>query len=283
MPITEKSFNLLSTDVRALTKEVRDLSTSSASIHGALSAVKWIVGIFIPVLLVACISLGAWCVHLSTKVAVIESGGDTKLVTQLQSPRSPQQLQAALATVTAQVQMARANDKPPDVKKVQALSAAVSKIVKDQPNLPEAWQTAAALVSYRSPTKTAPVPNDCSGEQNPVLMQGLLRGVDTMLRGLHYDDCTVVLDEDFAARVANVLPQIYPNYQARTVLKFNRVHVIYRGGRLPPADELLFVKCTFDFKFAGAPHPTGESLTQTLLTAQNIDQVNFYQPKSQGM
>jgi hypothetical protein len=43
------------------------------------------------------------------------------------------------------------------------------------------------------------------------------------------------------------------------------------------------VKCTFDFKFAGAPHPTGESLTQTLLTAQNIDQVNFYQPKSQGM
>ena len=71
-----------------------------------------------------------------------------------------QQLQAALATVTAQVQTARADGKAPDEEKVKALASAVSHVVQHKPDSPEAWQTAAALVSYRAVASKPVEPKD---------------------------------------------------------------------------------------------------------------------------
>ena len=147
MPISDKDFNRLSKDVRELSSEFRtlakefheskefhNLSASVAAIKGSLGVGKWIVGLSFPVAAAACTAALIWCYHLGAKVTAVEQqladGGNAKIVAELKSPKSSAQLQANLSTVIAQVQTARVDGKQPNAKKVNALSDALSEVVK---------------------------------------------------------------------------------------------------------------------------------------------------------
>ena len=277
-PVSNKDFNNLTNDVRGLTTTVNNLSLTIAALRGSLRVIQWITGITAPILIGVAITAIIWCNKLSTKVAVIESGGDTKLITQLEKPKNQQQLQAALATVNAQVQTARADGKKPDSHRVQALSSLVSNVVVRQPELAEGWQAAAALVSYRgvsSPDVNTNKP--CIGSGGP-LSASITRDDSPAkdYEGLHFDDCTLTLDDSFTKSASEGLARIVGGRSVPSIIKFNRVRLIYRGGSLPKADLYLLIGCTFDFQFSTPPLPLGEQLTKTLLQARNLQDVSLF-------
>lgn len=278
MPMSERDFKRLSTEFSNLSQEVRELSNSVSAIQTRLGMWGKIFGfVASAALAVSLVALG-WCYHIGIKVAVIESGGNTKLVTQLEAPKSSQQLQAALATVTAQVQTARADGKAPDEKKVKTLASAVAQVVQHKPDLPEAWQTAAALVSYRAVASKPIEPKECT-TQLKILQAAITRDSQKITYyGEAYEDCTVILDGASISEVfRNVPNSMHIPPGAPSILKFTHVHVIYRGGTIPPANLLIFLSCTFEFQLNTQPQPSGQELTQTLLTANNINEVSDFQ------
>ena len=135
----------------AATKLEHDL----ISLKTGVKVLGWVLGILIP-------GLGFWGWYVTTNIIAMKQqladGGNAKLVAELKSPKSTEQLQANLTTVVAQVATARANDKAPNPQKVKALSSAIAQVVQKNPNLQEAWQAAAQVVSFR--TAVLPIPQD---------------------------------------------------------------------------------------------------------------------------
>jgi hypothetical protein len=254
-----------------LAKEVSQLKTALAELNGSIAVLKWFVGIFAPIALAAI----AWCIHLNTKVAVIESGGDTKLVTQLESPKSPQQLQASLTTVLAQVQTAQAEGKKPDAKKLRNISSAVNTVVKKNPELPEGWRVASALISYDSPqpnvelpdcatitpTQLSWVPLDPQSKGTPPPHQFTLR------------NCHLNLDAPLPA--SHFTPVGQP--ESFTIV-CDHCLVTYSGGAIPLLGlkgyvNLIFNNCRFAISASGEPPPAGKGLMEALLVSDDKSHV----------
>jgi hypothetical protein len=136
-----------------------------ASLETTTSIAKWVLGIFIPLVIL-------WGAFITMNVIAVKQqladGGNTKLVTELKAPKSPEQLQANLAMVTAQIETARVDGKQPNEKKVKALAGALTEVAKRNPALPEPWRAIATLTSYSTSDigGTTQLP-DCDVTQAP--------------------------------------------------------------------------------------------------------------------
>jgi hypothetical protein len=161
----ESNMQSVKADVGNLKADVSAIKTDLAKLQGSAGTIKWILGIFLPLIAI-------WMGTLSYSVFFQAGAASSKIVAELKSPKSPQQLQANLNTVVADIQTATANGNKPNEKKVAALSGALSQVVKKNPELPEAWRAVATLVSYRSSDVLrlhASMP-DCDVSQEPRLI-----------------------------------------------------------------------------------------------------------------
>jgi hypothetical protein len=90
-----------------------------AVIESNLGIVKWIIGIFVPLVVL-------WAAYITTSVIALKQavsdGGNIKLVAQLKAPASPQQLRATLSTVTGQLQTIQVSHAKPNPQKISGLS-----------------------------------------------------------------------------------------------------------------------------------------------------------------
>jgi hypothetical protein len=118
-----------------------------ATVETTLSHIKGILLVFVPLAI-------AWGSYITVNVVsmrqAMADGGNAKLVAELKAPKSTQQLQANLITVTAQIQAARVDGKKPNPQKLRALSGALTQVVQKNPDLAEGWRAVAVLASYRT-------------------------------------------------------------------------------------------------------------------------------------
>jgi hypothetical protein len=255
-----------------------------AVIESNLGIVKWIIGIFVPLVVL-------WAAYITTSVIALKQavsdGGNIKLVAQLKAPASPQQLRATLSTVTGQLQTIQVSHAKPNPQKISGLSEAISTVIDREPNLPEAWMAASAIVNLK-PVKFDPaqLPPEITKVvdpqilENAVINQVPIRNQETPCLSLHSDPinphttgnglfyffygCTLDLGdiEGFNSLIKNMRRAV-PDVQIEFYLV--RVNVIYRGGDLIPLSRLGLYGCTLDFNILSEPPSRGRALVQALL------------------
>jgi hypothetical protein len=228
---------------------------------------KWALGILVP-------SLLGWVWFITSNVIAMKQqladGGNTKLVAELKEPKSPDQLRASLNTVIAQVQTAQAAGKMPDANKAQALSTAISQVVQKNPQLPEAWNAAAELVSYKTlilhPKRAHLAP--CIVENAKPELKAVPGMMGTQYAGYFFSNCSLNLEtippptlrkgdipKDFPIQGANItIPVILTDGE-----------VIYEGGAIAPDASFLFENCAFYIKPDGDPSAPEKSILRAAL------------------
>lgn len=262
--------------VESLNKEVSALAQRVTAVETELRIWGKVIGGFSTAgLLVGMGALG-WSVHIGNKVTAIEQqlvdGGNTKLVSELKLPKSPQQLQANLTMVTAQIRTARANGTKPNAQKVAALSDALSAVVQKDPNLPEAWQAATELVTYRS-TQPATIQKACFGKSMSSVLNNSVNGIK-LPDSLSDIDCSIDLGdiESFKSNpdIKDLKLNLDGTLSSPLGIELTHAHVIYHGGPIIPFTILRCVACTYDFGFSTPPPVPAQKLTRQLLIAEDF-------------
>lgn len=256
-----------------------------ATIETVLGIWKWIVGGVAGATFLLGISALAWCYHLGNKVAAIEQqladGGNARIVADLKNPKSQQELQANLSTVIAQVQTARVNGTKPNAKKVEALSGALTHVIQSDPQLPEAWQAAAQLVSFKSSPQGRPVDTPCFTGGPMQDMNEPPLGANNYSLSIIAANCVADISdaENFSrangSYIADWEQKLAPR-RVSIIVRFIGAHIIYRGGPLfPNVTGFVFQNCTFDIAVPVVPPPGGRTVTQQLLEAKNLNNVSI--------
>lgn len=230
---------------------------------------------------------------ISMKQALTDQ--NTKLVTELKEPKSPEQLQAGLSTVIAQVQRARVEGKPPNPQKVEALSKAVSEVVQSDPNLPEAWSAAAELISYRTgathPAAAHLPPCDLSSAKPESRPGALPNNQPGLIFGFFFSKCSLKLEDvppllftpselpkDWPIQIHQVLG-VYISFPVR----LTDGEVIYDGGPIPHGDGFVFTNCVFNIHVNGVPNTYGKSMLTAALKSYDLGPVTVpAEPKPSG-
>lgn len=242
--------------------DLRQVAAATAAFRAEVKLWTRLLAVAIGVTVLAAGMAIAWCVRLEGKIAALETGWNTRLITELMYPKSQEELRASLATLNAQVETARAHGIPPNPLKLHAFALSVSKLIAQRPDFPEAWQAAAQLVSYRR--AGTPGQNGCDGP-------AAITAVDSDRQQqvvLNFHDCEIALDDFLAGEDAGALPA-----DSRAVLELKNVHVIYRGGLIAHIRSIVLSNCSFDFEMDRSPSPPGLLLTETLLSAEDIRNV----------
>jgi hypothetical protein len=277
LTVSDKQFN-------ELTQRVNALSIAVGEMRGSLSAWGKIGTILASAALAAGLGALGWSWTISTTVAKIQQaindGGTAKIVSELKSPKSQEQLRASLSTVIAQVQTAKAEKKEPDTSKVSALSDAVDSVVKRNPTLPEAWQAAAQLVSFRSSQPTTEITKKCFEWPHDPKPQTNVKPGDGHHVAFEVWDSNCTLDfrnpEDMERTVERNMrlhSADFPNLDY-ILVRLDNAHVIYGGEDLKMV-RFLFVNCTFEVELPKVPPPNGRKLTEQLLEAKDIRNVEI--------
>jgi hypothetical protein len=235
-----------------------------ASLETTVKIAKWILGIFIP----AVIAWGAFVtVNVVEMKQALLDGGTTKLVAELKSPASPEQLRANLTTVIAQVQTANANGRKPDSQKVQAISAALSKVVQSNPGLPEAWSAAAEVVSFRNEISHPNLPAlpECRIDQaKPEIIEKAIPNGKSWDMGYFFSKCRLKL-EDVPPML--LTPSEWPKDWPVQFVEMNGAkgthaglpvyltdgQVIYDGGPIAHEAGFVFIDCALRLKTKDVP------------------------------
>lgn len=250
-----------------------------ASLETSTKLILWAGGIAITI-------LTGWIAWATVSLVAIQQsiadGGTTKLVSELKAPKSEEQLKANLTTVSAQIQTAQVQKKRPDPSKVDALSGAVAKVILSDPQIPEAWQTASLLISYRTPPPVA-APPPCTPNGNvisllPEVSPNLPSGRNALLFvGFILSNCTLALDgpspifSDQAFQFA--LNPAHKGIIATLILR--NVHVIYKGGPLPNVRAIVFKNCTFEFQTNKRAPGAAPSLMEAILSTPIKSPIKF--------
>jgi len=265
-------------------KEFRELSRTVAELVGARNAMRWLPSAAV---LFSLAALG-WCWHIGNRVTAIAQhladGGVTNLVAHLESPKSTEQLQAGLSTVIAQVQTARAEGVRPNEKKVASLTQAVSHVVQSDPNLPEAWNAATELISYRSqllrsgPEPLAPcnlhdIKPEVKTEGSPNAVGGL-----SIRPGFYLSNCSLKLEDvpDLtmsAEEVPNSLVKFTGKGKVAIPLYLTDGEITYYGGPLRYS-AFFFINCTFRLQANGIPDDSAQKLLIAVLNTPDLRYVN---------
>ena len=261
-------------DVVNLKTDVVAIKTDLAKLQGSAGTIKWILGIFLPL-------ISIWMGTLSYSVFFQAGAASSKIVAELKSPKSPQQLRATLTTATAEIQTARAAGIKPNEKKLVALTGAISQVVAHNPELPEAWRAATELISYRSETSHPDSRNlspcnlqDMKPEQKQKTMPN---GDITITQAFFLSNCSLRL-EDVPAMV---IPEAdlpfktvrFVDGKARFPVILSYGEVIYEGGPLAHDAGFIFEDCSFDLRTNGVPDQKGRELLTAALNSNDLYRV----------
>jgi len=273
-------------------KDFRELSTLVAGIKATLDVWKWIVAGFSGAAFTAGLGALAWCWHLGVIVAVLQTGGNSQLLAELKTPKSPEQLRANLTTVTAQIETVRANGVKPSTRKITDLSEALSHVVRNNPELEETWQATAQLVSLKSdllnPEAGKLKPCDTSHAVPEQRYQAVRDGQWELRAGYFYSHCTLDLEylpaqdkkgtfhmdiiDDGSSKTDRKLHgkplQIEPSdtYLQLPIFLENGT-VVYHGGAIPFGNfQFEFRNCRLDFSVHGVPSKPVQDLLNAGLT-----------------
>ena len=251
-----------------------------ASLETTASIAKWVLGIFIPLVIV-------WGAFVTMNVIAIKQqladGNNTKLVTELETPKSPQQLQANLTTVTAQIQTARVNGIKPNEKKVVALSRAISQVVVHNPDLPEAWHATTELISYRSEI-AHPTPEhlpSCNFQGIQPEMREWERkpnGDITMGVGFFFSNCSMKLEDVPALTMPeDKVPFKWVHFVdgiSRFTVYLTNGEVIYGGGQLQHESGFAFKNCAFNLQTISIPDNAAQAVLVAALKSHDLSSVS---------
>jgi hypothetical protein len=222
----------------------------------------------------------------------LADGGIGSIVSTLQNPNSPQQLvRAKLGLVSSQVQVARIEGKKPEVEKLAQLSSAVRAAAIRNPEIPEVWQAASELVSYRSQSQAEPLPKDlpnCLNTIVPGANWDEIRGPNGIVKVPGFSEtpstipwmshvtlghCELNLDDDGhfdetpVGQFFSEVRKRHPNVALLSLI-LDDARIVYSGGKLLPVTELQFTNCVFDFRSPYLiPPKKGQALTDQLLIA----------------
>lgn len=211
----------------------------------------------------------------------IADHGFGQIVADLKKPKSADQLRANLTTITAQIQTDRVEGKQPDKNKVDTLSKALAQVIQRDPQLPEAWQAAGELISYRSSSGSSEVAlPPCQPEGDYVQIQPMLftqappdRNLGIFV-GFYFQNCTLVLDGPSPILQPSTM-QVILRQKDSVGLVLTNVHVVYHGGDILPVRAIAFTNCTFDFQLYSKPPSSAPNLMNALLTAPNPHEMKF--------
>jgi hypothetical protein len=222
-----------------------------------------------------------------------DHGGE--IVENIANPKGDAQLAANLALAGAQIQVARSENRPSDPRKLQQLQSVIAKAAETHPNVPEAWQAAAQLVSYRYQAMDVPLATqlpDCLDTVVPG------RNIDrvTQLDGsvvaepgfttsqapkwmahVILANCSLNLDDDGTFSRTSVgkffeeVKKHHPNADFFSIV-LSHVRITYSGGKMLPVSEIRYQDCVFEVKqSSGMPSIRSRALTNQLLTANLLD------------
>lgn len=219
----------------------------------------------------------------------IKDGGLGDIVSKLENSPSQADLVHNLAIISAEVSVNRLKGDKDDPEKVAKLSSAVRKVAIANPTLPEVWQTAFQLVSYRSQVLQFPVRNElpnCLDSPTPLAQfRNTIRDFGDKAQapkrgdiGLSGSDCILDLDSNDSYENSpgwQYFKEVNERFPGSGVfINLQRAVITYSGGRMIPLDRLSCTACIFDFKVpAVVPPKGGQELTDQLLTA-DLTQVN---------
>jgi len=197
----------------------------------------------------------------------------------------PSVARANLTLLSGEIQIAQVNQKRSDPNRLVTLSNAVAKASLVHPALPETWQVAAQLVTFRSAsssTTSTSYDNNCYDAPFTVVNQPdvqHLRPGHTMDDNIVWAKCTIVIDDLDAFNHSQFGQIVLKDIETMKSLgrleqylgahvAFDHVRVIYRGGKPIPAASFTFRNCTFIFEPSSQLPPLrGKELTRQLLTA----------------
>lgn len=278
-------------------KEFRQLANEVAEMRGALKALKWLAACLFGVVGAALIAAITWGYNTGARVGKIEQAlqqSGTNIVAQITSPKSAEQLNATLLTVTAQVATAKAEGKAPDPKKIQPIADALSKVVKDNPTLPHAWEAAVEVVDYRfqpSSKEVSSLPDCLNLAQNrPLSTEIQTQKPDGTLSHepapgkitariwagmVVAQNCRLDLDDNGTFEVSKAAKSFEDEKKREPrisyfILEISNAFITYKGGKLLPISEIRFRNCSFHIEPAiGVPDMRRQSITRQLLEAKS--------------
>jgi hypothetical protein len=222
MPVSERQFSSLKTDLERQLKDLREEmdrqfresrkenDSSRTVLHemkGSLGALRWIAGIVGGVLLTAMVGAFWGEVKLHERVAHLEGENHEPLgaaIKRIEAPASQDQLVANLNLLAAQAQLLTAEGKSPDPAKLAPLRKALVKESADHADLPQTWRAVASVASYRTvsiqlKSKVLPdcdmnaQPRSVYAEEFPEIVP--LLGQDRDAFGYVFKGCRVHMDQ----------------------------------------------------------------------------------------
>ncbi len=295
MAITDGQFNdlknnvsTLKTDVKGLKDDVNTLKIDVGSIKTDISEFKGSLKVIKGIAVCAAVPVLAWATFITYNVIAMMNGGGSKIVAELEAPKSPEQLQANLSTVIAQLQTAKVKGIKPDEKKVKALSGALSQVVEHNQNLPEAWSATAELISYQSQI-LHPIPehlpacnlNGLKPETRPTRTP---TGALDYNPGFYLSNCALRLEDVTPLTVTEVpsdfgIKFINPDHRNRVgfPIYLSNGEVIYNGGPIQTKQGFVFVNCVFNLHTRGVPDAPAQDLLMAALKSDDLSQVKIAQ------
>jgi hypothetical protein len=270
--------------VTTLNESLQKTKEQMATLQGGLSAVRSMCNIGGPVLLTACLTgIGFLISQASDIKALKQKLSDSGLgsIVALSGPG----LQKNLNLVAAQVQIARSAGKkattPNSGKAAKALSTSIATVANQHPDVPQVWNAAAQLISYRSDLQTDFRQDSQSSCLTPHVSGGDVsasagpdkNGSEALT--IELKDCTLVLDDvDAFSRsqveygYEHVLMSRIPLVR---ILDLDHVTVVYKGGPIIPVSQIVFHQCSLDFQIPpgnlSVPPAPARQLMQNLLAA----------------
>jgi hypothetical protein len=256
--------------------------------------------------------IGFWQVHrgkVSLQGQVTRLQSDIQMVTAIVAPQLLQRLgtvvtsaislpakDVAVAANQAReiIRTLRKDKFPVQRNEIIEAASATSALAKAHPDVPQVWQTAAELVSYRSELSQITLPKDLpnclytivpgnnfdrittpSGQKVDVPGFSSYQSSGGWMSHVMLANCVLYLDaqgfEDTPVGkfFAEVRKQ-HPNTSLFSLVLSN-ARIVYSGGTILPVTEVQFTNCIFDFKPSSiTPASRGRALTDQLLTA-NLD------------
>jgi hypothetical protein len=206
----------------------------------------------------------------------------TEIVNRLEKPSSIDQLKHDLEVTSAKLELQKLTVNPKtkvEPSSFKGLDAALLQVTKSPPDLPQAWNAAAQLISYKSatltPTPTSLPPCDVGHMKVEQRVSHFPNGGIQVLFGYFFANCTLTLED--------LPPQPQPPKDRFTVA-FPIVHlddgvVVYRGGPLTEGnDSFIFNNCRFDIGASAVPPRPVQDLLEAALKQGDLQKVEVNLP-----
>ena len=216
----------------------------------------------------------------------VKDGGTGDIVSELKQPKSPQQLQASLNTVIAEIQTAHVEGKKPDNKKSAALSTALYDVAKGHPNLPEAWRAAATLVSFQSTNVASLAPSlpECDVTVKPRMIEPsevpeIPLRADSARKGFLFRNCRLNMDRLPSGELIQATNPNMPGdiaYIGWVAFVINSEVILNDSGIIHTSvEQFNFVGCRLQYEIDQTPQKPAQRMLLASLRPNPFGQISL--------